>query len=105
MAELHPVMNDTKWRELRDAMYAIGSATIYRIMRVNGYYSNPDAEWFYTSKKADTTTFGMSIFSQPTSLTANRLEAPSKRSICPQWKPVMASACTGTSCRDKPSII
>ncbi|UWU72480.1 MULTISPECIES: DUF6678 family protein [Bradyrhizobium] len=47
MAELHPVMNDTKWRELRDAMYAIGSATIYRIMRVNGYYSNPDAEWFY----------------------------------------------------------
>jgi hypothetical protein len=47
MAELHPVMNNTKWRELRGAMYAIESATTYRIMRINGYYSDPDAEWFY----------------------------------------------------------
>ena len=47
MSELHPVMNNTKWRELRDAMYAIESTTTYRIKRINGYYSDPDAEWFY----------------------------------------------------------
>ena len=47
MAELHPVMNNTKWREMRGAMYAIEPVTTYRIMRINGYYSDPDAEWFY----------------------------------------------------------
>lgn len=47
MVELYPVMNGTKWRELRDAMCAVGSVTTYRIMRISGYYSSPDAEWFY----------------------------------------------------------
>ena len=47
MAELQPVMNNTKWRELRAAMYSIESVTTYRILRINGYYSDPDAEWYY----------------------------------------------------------
>jgi hypothetical protein len=47
MTELHPVMNNTKWRELRAAMYAIEPATTYRTMSINGYYSIADSEWFY----------------------------------------------------------
>jgi hypothetical protein len=47
MTELHPVMNNTKWRELRAAMHAIEPATTYRIMSINGYYGRADAEWFY----------------------------------------------------------
>jgi hypothetical protein len=47
MTELHPVMNNIKWRELRAAMYAIEAATMYRTMSINGYYSKADSEWFY----------------------------------------------------------
>jgi hypothetical protein len=47
MTELHPVMNNTKWRELRAAMDAIEVATTYRVMNINGYYSEADTEWFY----------------------------------------------------------
>ncbi len=47
MTELHPVMNNTKWRELRAAMYAIDAVTTYRVMNINGHYSRKDAEWFY----------------------------------------------------------
>ena len=47
MSELHPVMNNTKWREFRTAMLAIESVTTYRTMSTNGYYAQPDAEWFY----------------------------------------------------------
>jgi hypothetical protein len=47
MAEVHPVMNDTKWNELRLAMHAIERTTNWRCMSTTGYYSAPDAEWFY----------------------------------------------------------
>ena len=47
MTELHPVMNNTKWRELRAAMYAIRPAAKYRSMYINGHYSAVDSEWFY----------------------------------------------------------
>jgi hypothetical protein len=47
MTELHPVMNNTKWRELRAAMYAIKPAPTYRTMFTNDYYSRVDSEWFY----------------------------------------------------------
>jgi hypothetical protein len=47
MAEIHPVMNNTKWEELRLAMYAIAAATRYRCMTTTGHYSNADSEWFY----------------------------------------------------------
>jgi hypothetical protein len=57
MAELHPVMNNTKWRELRVAIYAIGSRTTYRIMRINGYYSDPDA----ANMRNITRDFGLSV--------------------------------------------
>src|SRR5450756_1568235 len=60
---------------------------------------------FITSKKAATTTFGTSISSPITHFTANRSRAPSRRSICPERKPAMASAFTDTLCRDKPSTI
>ncbi|MGQ3214773.1 DUF6678 family protein [Shinella sp.] len=45
--ELHPVMNNTKWDELRLAMYGLGSLTYFRAKDMNGYYSPPDAEWFH----------------------------------------------------------
>jgi hypothetical protein len=47
MAEIHGVMNNTKWEELRLAMYAIGPGTRYRCMMMNGNYSRTDSEWFY----------------------------------------------------------
>ena len=47
MAELHPVMNKTKWDELRLAMHSIEPAPKYRCMITTGYYSDVDAEWFY----------------------------------------------------------
>ena len=47
MTELHPVMNNTKWREFRAAMLAIEPATTYRTMSIYGYYSRADAGWFY----------------------------------------------------------
>jgi len=47
VSELLPVMNNTKWRELRAAMLAIEAVTTFRTMSTNGYYAAPDAEWFY----------------------------------------------------------
>jgi hypothetical protein len=47
MAEIHPVMNNAKWEELRLAMYAIEAVTTYRCMTITGHYSRADAEWFY----------------------------------------------------------
>ena len=47
MTERHGVMNNTKWEELRLAMYGIETVTRYRCMITTGYYSDADAEWFY----------------------------------------------------------
>jgi hypothetical protein len=43
-------MNNTKWEELRLAMYAIELPTRWRCMTITGYYSAADAEWFYHFK-------------------------------------------------------
>ena len=45
--ELHPVMNNTKWDELRLAMYKLGAHTPFQAKDMNGYYSPPDGEWFH----------------------------------------------------------
>jgi hypothetical protein len=50
MAESHGVMKNTKWEELRLAMYGIEPHPKYRCMTVTGYYSHADAEWFYHSR-------------------------------------------------------
>ena len=47
MAESHGVMNNTKWEELRLAMYGIEPAPTYRCMMTTGHYSDADTEWFY----------------------------------------------------------
>lgn len=43
------VMNDTKWKELRDAMYQMGDGSPQWRTRclTNGYISSWDGEWFY----------------------------------------------------------
>lgn len=40
-------MNNTKWEELRLAMYAIEMPTPWRCKIVTGYYSDADTEWYY----------------------------------------------------------
>ena len=45
--EMNALMNNTKWEELRLAMYGIESAPRYRCMTIGGYYLDADAEWFY----------------------------------------------------------
>jgi uncharacterized protein DUF6678 len=47
MTEVHPVMNNTKWDELRLAMYAMERSLSFRCMTLSDYYSASDAEWFY----------------------------------------------------------
>jgi len=46
---LYPAMNNTKWRELQQAMYALEEhSPKWRTKCVtNGYVSNWDGEWFY----------------------------------------------------------
>lgn len=47
--DMHPLMNDTKWDELRRAMYELGDlAPRWRTRDVeNGYLSEWDREWFH----------------------------------------------------------
>jgi hypothetical protein len=40
MTERHGVMNNTKWEELRLAMYGIKPAPRYRCMTIGSYYSD-----------------------------------------------------------------
>jgi hypothetical protein len=40
-------MNNTKWDELRVAMYSIRPAPGFRCMMLNGNYSQLDSEWYY----------------------------------------------------------
>lgn len=43
-----PLMNDTKWEEIRQAMYDYDGVIRWRIKNVdNGYISQWDGEWFY----------------------------------------------------------
>lgn len=44
---LNPVMNDTKWDEIRLAMYALEPPPMWSTLAANGYRSSPDREWFY----------------------------------------------------------
>jgi hypothetical protein len=51
----HPVMNKTKWAELRLAMLSIepGPPPTYRIKNLDtGYLSDWDGEWFYHFQSA-----------------------------------------------------
>ena len=49
MSDLVPLMNDTKWEELRLAMYALGTPRPrWRIRNIgSGYVCNWDTEWLY----------------------------------------------------------
>jgi hypothetical protein len=42
-----PAMNNTKWDELRLAMYALDPPPRWSTLATNGYQSQPDSEWFY----------------------------------------------------------
>ena len=44
---LHPLMNNTKWNELRLAMYKTAPAPRWSVLRKNGYRSLADREWYY----------------------------------------------------------
>lgn len=44
---LTPAMNNTKWDELRLAMYALDPTPAWSTLSTNGYQSQPDREWFY----------------------------------------------------------
>ena len=44
---MQPVMNNTKWDELRLAMHSMESAPRYRTLSDNGYLSPLDWEWFH----------------------------------------------------------
>lgn len=44
---LNPVMNNTKWNELRLAMYALDPSPAWSTLSTNGYRSRRDTEWFY----------------------------------------------------------
>lgn len=43
-----PVMNNTKWKELQEAMYGLQQRPQWRTRcTTNGYISSWDGEWFY----------------------------------------------------------
>lgn len=44
---LNPVMNNTKWNELRLAMYALKPAPKWSTLSTEGHEYGPDGEWFY----------------------------------------------------------
>ncbi|WP_343683443.1 DUF6678 family protein [Asticcacaulis sp.] len=44
---LNPVMNNTKWDELRLEMYALTPPPAWSTLATNGYNYGPDREWFY----------------------------------------------------------
>lgn len=46
--DMHPVMNDTKWDEVRLAMYDLEQVSRWRTRdRHSGYVSDWDADWSY----------------------------------------------------------
>lgn len=48
--ESFPAMNNTKWDELRLAMYSLTPTPVWSTLSKNGYQSPPDREWFYHFK-------------------------------------------------------
>ncbi len=44
---LSPAMNNTKWDELRLAMFALSPAPLWSTLSTNGYRSPPERGWFY----------------------------------------------------------
>lgn len=44
---LNPAMNNTKWNELRLAMYSLEPTPAWSTLSMNGFRSRPDREWFY----------------------------------------------------------
>ena len=44
---LNPVMNNTKWDELRLQMHALTPRPAWSTLSTSGYRSPPDREWFY----------------------------------------------------------
>ncbi|MGO4716540.1 DUF6678 family protein [Bradyrhizobium sp. 2TAF24] len=44
---LNPVMNNTKWNELRLGMYGLAQTPAWSTLSTNGYKSRPDREWYY----------------------------------------------------------
>lgn len=44
---LYSCMNNTKWNEIRLAMFGMESPPFWRITYLNGYESVVDGEWFY----------------------------------------------------------
>lgn len=47
IAVLHPVMNNTKWNEIRLAMHALDPRPAWSTTSTSGYQSSVDREWFY----------------------------------------------------------
>ncbi|GAA0076942.1 hypothetical protein UT300005_13200 [Clostridium sp. CTA-5] len=49
--EFNSLMNNTKWKEIRLAMYQYHETIMWRVKNIdNGYLSNWDGEWFYHFK-------------------------------------------------------
>ena len=46
-ALLTSAANDTKWDELRLAMYGMASPPDFRCMMLSGHYGASDSEWYY----------------------------------------------------------
>lgn len=44
---LYSCMNNTKWNEIRVAMFSMESPPSWKITCLNGYESTADSEWFY----------------------------------------------------------
>src|SRR5215510_14362964 len=47
MPEFHRLMNNTKWDELRLAIYVFEPPPRWQCMTTTGHYSASDTEWFY----------------------------------------------------------
>jgi hypothetical protein len=48
LVNMNPLMNNTKWNEIRNAMYGLNDKIQWRTKDIeNGYISNWDAEWYY----------------------------------------------------------
>lgn len=45
--DLTSTANDTKWDELRLAMYGLDDSPQFRCQTLAGHYSSADSEWFY----------------------------------------------------------
>jgi len=67
------VMNNTKWDELRLAMYHMELSPKWITLSLNGHESNPDREWFYHFKDGGPT---LPLSKMPLVFTSKRPEMP-----------------------------